>query len=516
MAHRKQAHWSDESRRRRSLKPGLERLENRLTLSYTPFQIRAAYGINNISFGNITGDGTGQTIAIVDYYDDPNLVDSSAPGFSTSDLALFDQQFGMPDLPSFTFTKYNDSGTTGPLPEPEPKQDIQAGAMWTEEECLDVEWAHAIAPGASIDLIECNPSDSLYKAAKTAAGLPGVSVVSMSFASRDPTTGNTGEFSGEKNDDSEFTQPEVTFLASTGDYGSPGGYPAYSPNVVAVGGTSLQYLDANGDYPGTSFFGEIGWSSGGGGISQYEPEPKYQEGVQSTNWRTTPDVSFDADPNTGVWICDSYDYSIGITQSQFGDIGGTSLAAPCWAGLIAIADQGRVADGGTTLDGFNQTLPALYSLPSRDFHDIIWGSNGGYSAGSAYDEVTGLGTPVANLLVSDLAAYGMATQLAVAAQPPASVVAGDAFELQVSVEDSIGNLDTTFHGSVTLTLANNPGGGSLGGTLTVTAVDGVATFSGLTLDLAGSGYTLEATATGLTAATTNSFNVVPPRLRNWW
>ena len=78
-------------------------------------------------------------------------------------------------------------------------------------------------------------------------------------------------------------------------------------------------------------------------------------------------------------------------------MGGTSLAAPAWAALIAIADQGRVAVGGTTLDGATQTLPALYSLPSTDFHDITTGSNGTFSAGPGYDYATGLGTPVANL-----------------------------------------------------------------------------------------------------------------------
>ena len=83
---------------------------------------------------------------------------------------------------------------------------------------------------------------------------------------------------------------------------------------------------------------------------------------------------------------------------------GTSAASPIWAGLIAIADQGRALEGGAPLTGYTQTLPALYSLPSADFHDIVYGSNG-YSAGPGYDLVTGLGTPVANLLVPALASY---------------------------------------------------------------------------------------------------------------
>ena len=96
------------------------------------------------------------------------------------------------------------------------------------------------------------------------------------------------------------------------------------------------------------------------------------------------------------------------SQSLF-PVGGTSLSVPCWAGLIAIADQGRVAAGGTTLDGPSQTLPALYSLPSSDFHDITSGPNGD-EATPGYDMLTGLGGPNADLLVSDLAAYQMPPQ----------------------------------------------------------------------------------------------------------
>ena len=212
----------------------------------------------------------------------------------------------------------------------------------------------------------------------------------------------SSEFASEQSFDGDFTTPSghqgVTFVASTGDSGSPGEYPACSPNVMAVGGTSLY---VNGD---NTYQSEAGWSGSGGGTSAYESEPTFQQGVQSTGKRTIPDVAFDADPNTGVQIYDSYDQANPCFQ-----MGGTSLAAPCWAGLIAIADQGRVAAGGTTLDGPSQTLPALYSLPSGDFHDITSGSNGD-EATPGYDMVTGLGSPNADLLVSDLAAYQMTPQ----------------------------------------------------------------------------------------------------------
>ena len=194
---------------------------------------------------------------------------------------------------------------------------------------------HAIAPGAKIDLIECNSNgrNDLYTGVKTAAELPGVSVVSMSFVSINPDTGKAAEFSGEGAYDDDFTTPPnhrpVTFLASTGDNGSPGGYPAYSPNVVAVGATSLSVAANN------SYGHETGWGGSGGGVSKYEPEPAYQYSVQTTGKRTTPDVAFDANPSTGVVIYDSYD----DPSDPWSLEGGTSMGTPCWAGLIAIADQ---------------------------------------------------------------------------------------------------------------------------------------------------------------------------------
>jgi len=149
-------------------------------------------------------------------------------------------------------------------------------------------------------------------------------------------------------------------------------------------------------------------------------------------------VAFDADPSTGVAMYDSYDYP----SNPWLRDGGTSLATPCWAGLIAIADQMRVAMGRTTLNGASQTLPALYSLPSQDFHDITRGSNGGYTAGKGYDEVTGLGSPVANLLVPALAAYRKPNGLVTKAQRHDR---SDAIHSQDSDGERIGRIDTSFH-----------------------------------------------------------------------
>jgi subtilase family serine protease len=462
-------------------------------VGYTPQQITTAYGINDISFNGVTGNGAGQTIAIIDFYDDPNIV---------NDLNAFDQQFDLPAPPNFT--KFTQSGWT-PVPDPT--------GGWEEEESLDVEWAHAIAPDANIDLFEDNPADTdlqTCQLAQTVAKLSGVSVVSMSFGFINPNTGLPGEVSGETSYDQYFTTPSghqgVTFLAVTGDYGSPGGYPAYSPDVVAVGGTSL-FLNTDNSYAG-----EIGWGyetsqgeeGSGGGISIYEAEPSYQDGVQSTGSRTIPDVSFEADPNTGVALYDSY----GNPSNPWTEIGGTSLASPAWAGLIAIANQGRVAEGESTLNSSSnpvQTLTALYSLPYSDFHDVTSGNNGGYSARPGYDLVTGLGSPVANDLVPDLAAYGLATQLAFTVQPPSTITAGDPIGLVVTAEDANGHIDSSYDGSVTLSV---PVGGQIH-TATVNAIDGVARFTGVYLLTAATGDTISASASGLSSATTNTFNVVP-------
>ena len=200
--------------------------------------------------------------------------------------------------------------------------------------------------------------------------------------------------------DSVFTTPAghngVTFLAASGDSGAYYGaqWPASSPNVVAVGGTSL-YVNAAG-----SIVSQSAWSGSGGGYSVLESEPTYQTSVQSTGRRSTPDVSMDADPNTGVAV-------VLITpsnaQASWQLVGGTSLSVQLFAGVVAVADQGRTLAGLGTLDGATQTLPALYSASSANFLDVTSGSNG-YRAGAGYDAATGLGTPTASLVV-DLAGY---------------------------------------------------------------------------------------------------------------
>src|SRR5579883_565618 len=351
----------------------VERLETRdvPATPLTPAQVRHAYGFDQVTFaGGTAGDGTGQTIAIVDAYDDPNIA---------SDLQHFDTQFGIAAPPSFT--KVEQTGTV-------------ANAGWAGEIALDVEWAHAIAPKAGIVLYEAKSASytDLLAAVKSAASQPGVSVVSMSWGG--------SEFSGETSYDSYFTTPSghtgVTFVASAGDTGAPTSWPSASTRVLSVGGTSLT-LNSDGSYNS-----ETGWSSGGGGVSQYETKPTYQGYVStpSTTKRTDPDVAYNADPNTGVYVYDSY-------NGGWFQVGGTSAGAPQWAALVAVADQGRALAGAAPLDGASQTLYAVYKMAQTapaDYHDITTGNNG-YAAKVGYDAVTGNGSPLAAKVVAGLVGW---------------------------------------------------------------------------------------------------------------
>ena len=161
----------------------------------------------------------------------------------------------------------------------------------------------------------------------------------------------------------------MTFVTASGDNGSKNGanWPASSPNVVGVGGTTL-WVDAAGNT-----LLETAWSGSGGGFSVLDREPSYQRTVQRTGRRATPDVAMVADPNTGVPVL-VLDPSTG--QGSWGTYGGTSLSAQLFGGLIAVADQGRALAGLGTLDGDTQTLPLLYSVSSADFRDLTAGSNG--------------------------------------------------------------------------------------------------------------------------------------------
>jgi subtilase family serine protease len=369
---------------------------------YNPSQVRTAYGVNQI-----TDEGQGETVAIVDAFSQPNI---------QSDVNLFSTFFGLPQMdgvggdPKLSIMVPTGQSTPGLPP---------AGTNWGVEISLDVEWVHSVAPFANIDLITCQNSsiDSLYGAeidgqpfasgVDFAKSLPGVVVVSNSYGG--------GEFSAETLADPQFTTPKnnVAFVFSSGDSGAPADYPSASPNVVSVGGTSLYTRSLLGKYGS-----EIGWSLGSdpgaansassGGVSQFESTPSFQSnnGV-NLGGRATPDVSWLADPNTGVFVIDTLD-----SPDNFLEVGGTSLAAPMWAGLIALADQARGNAGPLSSAGVLDALYGAYnsSSYSTDFHDITVGFNG-FNAGTGYDLVTGIGSPIApaidNLLGSAVPAVAV-------------------------------------------------------------------------------------------------------------
>ncbi len=360
---------------------------------YTPAQMRSAHGVGAISFGGVAGTGAGQTIAIIDVDNDPGIISDTAQFNTFYGL----QQFNVAGGP--TLQVLGPDGSTN-LPTDDPSDPKANGS--DVEESLDVQWAHVIAPQANIVVYEAanssiyfdpNSESGLNQAIKTARANAAVSVVSISYGG--------GEFSQETGLDAGlFTTPSghqgITFLADTDDNGAPGEYPAYSPDVVAVGGTTLN-INAGGSYNS-----ETGWSGSGGGISKYESAPSYQQNLDGVNGSSTterdiPDVSMEADPNTGIYVYDSL-----LGGSDWWDGAGTSLATPMWGALVSTADQGRTLAGLPTLVGRSQTLERLYTLPSSDYHDITTGNNG-YAAGPGYDLVTGIGSPIANKLVNDLA-----------------------------------------------------------------------------------------------------------------
>ncbi len=272
---------------------------------------------------------------------------------------------------------------------------------WALETALDVEWAHAMAPAANIMLVEAQPDlSNLFSAVTFASQQAGVSVVSMSWGAN--------EFQGENAYDSTFTTPSghggVTFVASSGD-SSVTLYPAASPNVLSVGGTTLNVTSTG------QVLSETAWSGSGGGPSPYEAKPAWQTNGLSGSGRTTPDIAFNADPSTGVSVYSSVRYG---GQSGWFTVGGTSVGAPSWAGLIAITDQGLAINGAGSLANAQSSL---YQLASSDFNDITSGSNGHYAAGPGYDLVTGLGSPKANLLVPAIVALNSGSQKTPAPQP---------------------------------------------------------------------------------------------------
>jgi hypothetical protein len=352
---------------------GLPRLATQAPAGYSPPQLRA--------YLRLRADGAGQTIAVVDAYDNP---------YAARDLAIFSRQFGLP-LPCgpavtarcFSFTRVHPAGFAG----------VDPG--WALESDLDIEMAHAIAPKAAIVLVEAHDSFlSSLSAAVSYAASRHPAAISNSWGGP--------EFPGERAGDRQCALARSLCVAAAGDAGNPGLYPAYDPSVLAVGGTTLALS------PAGRVRDEAGWccnpfpgAAGGGGVSRFEPRPPYQAQVSPYTGRGIPDVSFDADPATGVAVHDT----LGLAgQNGWFEVGGTSAGAPAWAGIVAAADQLRAAAGRPPLAGAGgQAQWLLYSRAHRrGLADITTGADNliectspvsACRAHPGYDLVTGWGSP---------------------------------------------------------------------------------------------------------------------------
>jgi hypothetical protein len=327
---------------------------NVLPAGYGPADLRAAYQLPSGT------SGAGMTVAIVDAYDLPT---------ADADLTTYRSKYGLPacTAATFCFRKVNQNGLTTPP---------AADTGWGQEIALDLDMVSAACPNCQILLVEANSAtlSDLGTAENTAVSL-GATAVSNSWGG--------GEWPTEDQADlAYFTHTGVAITASAGDSGYGLEYPAASPNVIAVGGTSLTVSAGGRGYS------ESVWAGTGSGCSLYEAKPSWQTDLGCAN-RSVVDVSADADPATGVAV---YDSTAHLNQSGWMVFGGTSASAPFIAGAYELTDRPAPMPfyPGQT----------LYAHPSS-FFDVITGSNGPCTpapaylctAQAGYDGPTGLGTP---------------------------------------------------------------------------------------------------------------------------
>ena len=328
---------------------------------YGPADLQAAYDLPSATAGS------GQTVAVVDAYDDPS---------AEADLGIYRAQYGLPPCTTANgcFEKVNQEGQQGSYPKP--------NSSWAEEESLDIDMVSAACPNCHILLVEAdNTSFKNIGTAVNEAVALGAKYVSNSYGSGYTSKPGSGESGQELTYDAlYYDHPGVAVTASAGDSGFGVDYPGASQYVTAVGGTSLTQ-----DTSVTRGWTETVWDNASGGTgsgcSKFEPKPVWQHDTGCAN-RTVADVSADADPSTGVAV---YDSGIG----GWDVFGGTSASSPLIAATYALA--------GTPVGG---TYPSSY--PYADpaaLNDITAGNNGNCtplylcSAGPGYDGPTGLGTP---------------------------------------------------------------------------------------------------------------------------
>jgi hypothetical protein len=490
-------------------------------LSLDPAMVDAGYEFNQVGFtapdgSEVQGNGAGTTIAIVDAFGSPTIV---------NDLETFDSHWGISN---------NDaSGNFCLTVQPLGGANVTPGAVatngdWAAETALDVEWAHAVAPGAHILLVEA-PDDSmihLLDSVVYAANQPGVVDVSMSWGDdvsnmTEPALLDGFLVSPSGHLDSNGATGGVTFLAASGDDGQVS-YPAASENVLSVGGLSVG-VGLNGQIQTIGAWNNT-FGSSGGGANIYAP-----------SWQE-PYVALTADPLAGVWTYNSTPGTApGSSAPGWQVVGGTSFACAAWAGLVSIIDQGIMLqtfqDNGQTFHYGSLDSPGMindilfYGELNPDSFITDWGGTAPTyplwpTTGPMPDVKvipgngnSGFGLPVSETLASNIVQNvtgnaGTFDAQAVAqlafTQGPTNTEAGQTISPGITVTETGGTLT----GSVTISIsALSPSQAPvLLGTTTVTAVNGVATFNNLTIDQAGT-YELEASSPGIISADSGQFSI---------
>ena len=383
---------------------------------YSPLQYRVAYDLNPLYRSGVTGKG--RTIVIVDSFGSPTI---------GPDLAVFDRQWGLPDPPALDTLKI------GKLPAFNPSNATMDG--WAEETTLDVEYAHAIAPGAKILLVETPTAETegvtgfpeMMNAEKYVIDHNLGDVISQSFGATENTFPGFGKGNGALQSlryaFADAASHGVSVLAASGDSGAtndePDGaslypyravsWPSSDPRVTSVGGTQLLLAqDGNKIQPDEVWNDTYG--AGGGGVSSVFPRPAYQAGVAAVTGghRGAPDISMSAAVSGGCWVYASFGPG---GAGGWEILGGTSEATPMFAGIVALADQ----LAGHRLGDIDQALYALGAAsrdtggPSRTgIVDVTAGNNTygpvtGYTATPGYDLASGWGTIDAARFVPALA-----------------------------------------------------------------------------------------------------------------
>lgn len=475
----------------------------KVSATYTPAQVRAAYGLPPVpsNLAGITATqaaqlGAGQTIYIVDAFHNP---------MAAGELAAFSQLFGLPACATRTLP----AGSRLPLPAASSTAcefyqvyASSAGAItntapaynatWAVEIAMDIQWAHAIAPLARIVLIEAaDASMGAISGAIQLTNQMGPGVVSMSFGAPEGSYANSM--------DSLFQSPGMSYFAATGDGGTGVSWPSVSRSVVAVGGTSLNYT-------GTGPRTETAWSLTGGGASAFVPVPTYQSATLATtatqNYRVVADVAMNADPSTGQFVAVVPNATTcSFCQISWITAGGTSLSTPQWAALAAVGNALRVQSGKALLGDFHSALytqlAGSTTSYAANFYDVSQGSNGACIfclSRKGYDGPTGLGSPFGLTTVNALAGVSASTAPPVVVGAAVKGAYGQALSFTASVSAA---------NAYTVTLSGAPAG------MTATAA-GVVSWPNPIAGTFNVTVIAKDTRTGLTGRGVYAVTITPP------